>query len=68
MSKKTIFIILLIMLSIGIVSLYTTFAIDEEAKKLEDSNADYNLIYSIKENSNKILSISPKEEKYVDIA
>ena len=34
MSKKTIFIILLIMLSIGIVSLYTTFAIDEEAKKL----------------------------------
>ena len=68
MSKKTIFIILLIMLSIGIVSVYTTFAIDEEAKKLEDSNADYNLIYSIKENSNKILSISPKEEKYVDIA
>lgn len=67
MSKKTILIILLTMLSIGIVSLYATFAIDEEAKELGNSTADYNLIYSIKENSNKILTISPHEEKYVDV-
>lgn len=67
MSKKTILIILLMMLSIGIVSLYATFAIDEETKQLGNSTADYNLIYSIKENSNKILILSPNEEKYVDV-
>ena len=67
MSKKSIIIVLLIMLSIGIISLYTTFAYDEENTKLEESNADYNLIYSIKEKSNKQVTVGPKEEKYIDI-
>ena len=67
MSKKTIMIILLIMLSIGLVSLYTTFALDEEATTLEESDSDYNLIYSLKESSNKYISVSAKDETYVDI-
>ena len=67
MSKKSIIVILLLMLSVGIVSLYTTFAYDEENRILEPSLADYNLIYSIKENSNKQLTVGPKEEKYIDI-
>lgn len=67
MSKKSIIVVLLLMLSIGIISLYTTFAYDEEAAKLEESNADYNLIYSIKEKSNRQLTVASGEEKYVDI-
>lgn len=67
MSKRTIIILLLIMLSIGIISLYSTFAYDEEAKKLDESSADYNLIYSMKKSSNRQISLGPNEEKYVDI-
>lgn len=67
MSKKMIVVILLLMLSVGIISLYTTFAYDEENKVLEESTADHNLIYSIKENSNRQLTVASKEEKYIDI-
>lgn len=68
MSKKSIFIILFIMLmSVVIISLYSTFAIDEESAKLDESNADYNLIYPIKEASKNRLSILANETKYVDI-
>ena len=35
--------------------------------KLSESNADHNLIYSLKEKTNKQLTIGSKEEKYVDI-
>ena len=68
MSKKSITIILVIMLAIGIVSLYTTFAYDEEAATLDDSNADYNFIYALKESSNKYITVSAKEEKHIDIS
>ena len=68
MSKKSIFIILFIMLmSVGIISLYSTFAYDEENAKLDESSADYNLIYSIKESSKNQLSVVAKETKYADI-
>ena len=68
MSKKSIFVILFIMLtSVGIISLYSTFAYDEEASKLDESNANYNLIYSIKETSKNEVSVPTKETKYVDI-
>lgn len=67
MNKKTIIVVLLIMLSIGVISIYSTFAYDEEATKLTESNADYNLIYSMKENSNKQVNIGSNEEKYIDI-
>lgn len=67
MSKRTIIIILLLMLSVGIISLYSTFAYDEETAKLDESSADYNLIYSMKKKSNRQISLGPNEEKYVDI-
>ena len=67
MKKRIIFVILFIMLSIGIISIYTTYAFDEEESKLDESSADYNLIYSLKENSNKEVIVNPKEEKYIDI-
>lgn len=68
MSKKSILVILFLMLlSVGGLTLYNTFAYNEEASKLDESIADYNLIYSLKENSNKHISVSPKEEKYIDI-
>lgn len=68
MSKKSIFVILFMMLiSIGIVSLYSTFAYDEEATMLDDSKADYNLIYSMRKASENEIIIPSKETKYVDV-
>lgn len=70
MSRNKIMVILLVMLSIGVISLYTTYAYDEDNGFVNNgiSNSDYNLIYSIKNNSNKEISISPGEEKYIDIS
>lgn len=68
MTKKSIYIILFIMLfTVGILSLYTTFAYDEESTKFDESKANYNLIYSLKDTSNKQISVTSKETKYVDI-
>ena len=67
MKKKTLLVVLLTILTIGIVSLYTTFAYDENNNKLEDSDANYNLIYSIKEKSNREVVVGSNEEKYIDI-
>ena len=67
MSKKSILIVLfLLLLSVGGFTLYSTFAYNEEEIKLEDSNSDYNLIYSLRDNSNKNVSVSSHEEKYID--
>jgi len=67
MSKNKIIIVLLIMLSIGIVSLYTTFGYEVDNTSLEPSNSEYNLIYSLKESSNKEIVVNAKEEKFIDI-
>ena len=68
MSKKSIFIVLIVMLSTTIIiSLYSTFAYDEEASKLNSSMADYNLVYSIKKKSNRSVNVSANSTKYVDI-
>ena len=68
MSKRSILIILfLLLLSVGGITLYNTFAYDAEASKLSKSQADYNIIYSLKENSDKYITVPAKEEKYVDI-
>ncbi len=69
MSKKQILMIMLVAaLSVSIISLYTTFAYDEEAALLEDSYASYDLIYSIKNSSNKTISVNGHEKKFVDVA
>lgn len=68
MKKKTILIILIVAVLLGvIISLYSTFAFNEEASELDKSTADYNLIYSIKEQSTKQINITPGEEKYINI-
>ena len=68
MTKKKVFTILFIMLlSVSIISLYSTFAYDEEAAKLDDSTADYNLIYSMKKTSENQTIVAPHDVKFVDI-
>ena len=67
MSKNKIISVLLIMLSIGVISLYTTFGYEVDNTSLEPSNSEYNLIYSLKESSNKEIVVNAKEEKFIDI-
>ncbi len=68
MSKKSIFIILFIMaLSVGIISIYSTFAYDEEAALLDESTADYNLLYTIRKNSEHQIIVTPGETKFIDV-
>jgi len=67
MSKKSIVAVLMMIFSVGIISLYTTYAMDNETMTLGESSSDHNLIYSISENSNRQLSLMSGETKYVDI-
>ena len=69
MSKNKIIIVLLIMLSIAVISLYTTYAYEENNNTFltDPSISNYNLIYSLKESSNKEITVGPKEEKFIDI-
>ena len=68
MSKKNIIVILLLALfSMGIISLYATFAYNEEESKLDDSLADYNLVYSLEDNREKNIIINDHDEKYIDL-
>ena len=69
MSKNKIIIVLLIMLSIAVISLYTTYAYEENNNTflVDPSISNYNLIYSLKESSNKEIALGPKEEKFIDI-
>ena len=66
MSKNKIIIVLLILLSIGVISLYTTYAYEDNNEEL--SNQHYNLMYPLKESSNKEIAVGAKEEKVVDIS
>jgi len=69
MSKNKILIVLLMMLSIGIVSLYTTYAYEENNDtNIEESTSEHNLIYSLKDSTNKEITINPNEEKFIDIS
>ena len=57
------------MLSIAVISLYTTYAYEENNNTFltNPSISNYNLIYSLKESTNKEIIIGPKEEKFIDI-
>ena len=68
MSKNKIIIVLLMMLSIGIVSLYTTYAYEENNVSPDNIpiNSD-NIIMSIKNSTSKEINIGPNEEKFFEI-
>lgn len=69
MSKNKILIVLLMMLSIGIISLYTTYAYEGNNSVIEEeSTSDHNLIYSLKDSTNKEITVGPNEEKFIDIS
>jgi len=69
MSKNKILIVLLMMLSIGIISLYTTYAYEGNNNVIiEESTSEHNLIYSLKDSTNKKITINPNEEKFIDIS
>ena len=69
MSKNKIIIFLLIMLSIGVISLYTTYAFEENnIINYVESTSDYNIISSIKESTNKEISVNALEEKFIDVS
>ncbi len=60
-------VLITMILVLGCISLYSTFAYDAEAAKLDASNADYDLIYSLKELSSSEVYVAAKETKYIDI-
>ena len=69
MSRNKILIVLLFMLSIGIISLYTTYAYEEDGTPTENQqDSNHNLIYTLKDSTNKEIIVQPKEEKFIDIS
>ena len=68
MSKKSIIIILIALLvCLCGISFYSTFAYNGDIDNLDASQADYNLIYSIKKHSNNEVTVLENETKYIDI-
>lgn len=67
MSKNKIIIVLLILLSVGIISLYTTYAYEENDIIFEPLNSN-NIILPLKESTNKEIVLNAKEEKFIDIS
>lgn len=67
--KRTIVltITVLAILALVIISFYSTFAYNEEASKLGDSIANYNLIYSLSESTDNETIIASGQEKYIDL-
>lgn len=67
MNKRIVTVVIISIISIVLISLYTTFAFNEEERKLSESEADFNLIYDLKEESNHRVIVLAGEEKFVDI-
>lgn len=67
MSKRNILVALILLLLFGTISMYNTFAYNEEDINLDNSTANYNLIYSLKDKSSKIVTLSARENKYLEI-
>lgn len=69
MSKNKILIVLLMMLSIGIISLYTTYAYEgENTDNGTNTNSEHQLTYTLKDSTNKEIFVNPKEDKFIDIS
>jgi len=68
MSKRSIVAILMMVFSFSIISIYSTYAFNNEVLPLDESKSDYNLIYSISEKSNRQITVNSNETKFVDIS
>ena len=69
MSKNKIMVVLLIMLSIGIISLYTTFGYEGDNNVIEEeSTSDHKITTSLKESTDKEIFVNANEEKFIDIS
>ena len=68
MGKKSIVAILMMIFSFSVISIYSTYAFNNEILKLDESSSDYNLIYSISKASNRQITVNKDETKYVDIS
>lgn len=64
--KKRLIIIAIIIISIGLVSLYATFALNDN-HNLDDSDSDINLSYVLNNESDMSVSVGKYDEKYVDM-
>lgn len=68
MRKRTVFIILIICaFTASIVSIYSSFAYDEAAHDLGESDANYNLVYSLRDENKKQITVASKSDIYVDL-
>ena len=68
MSKKSIALIVFVLfVTVAIISLYTTFAYNEEEAKIGETDADYNLIYSLKNQRKQEVIIAAGDTKMVDV-
>lgn len=67
MNKRIVTVVIISLITIVLISLYTTFAFNEEDRKLSESKADFNLIYDLKEESSRQVIVGAMEEKFVDI-
>ena len=68
MKNKMIIISFALVVVIIVVSLYTTFAYNDNNNGLTKSNADINLEYSTKDDNSQEVIINHGEEKYIDIS
>lgn len=68
MKNKMIIISFALVVVIIVVSLYTTFAYNDNNNGLTKSNADINLEYSTKDDNSQEVTINHGEEKYIDIS
>ena len=68
MNKKTVVVFaFILMVSFGIISLYTTFAYNEETMGLEESTANNNITFTLNNLRKQEVVIGKNEEKLVDI-
>ena len=67
MKKNSLRIMIVIMILVASLSLYTTYAYNEDKLHLEPTDADYNIIYTLQENTKNQVRLEPNEEKYLNI-
>ncbi|MBQ9853580.1 MAG: hypothetical protein IJO57_00920 [Bacilli bacterium] len=65
LSKKSVIAVLMMILSFGIISIYSTYAFDEEDITLDESNSDYNVMFVLGERD---ATLVPGETKFIDVS